>query len=87
MTSKFTAEQRNQAIEFMENNEEMDIIDTCDFVKLYEPYQIALVVKGSNLKLDCDYIRLNTYYDDVHEADTIEELVSDEEVEEALEEM
>ena len=87
MTTKFTTEQRDQAIEFLEDNDELTIIELGDFMQSYEPYQIALMVKRSNLKLDRDYIRVNDYYSDEHEADTIEELISDEEVKDALKEM
>jgi len=85
MTSKFTGEQRQKATDLLiDNGDFLDIIPIEDFMTIFEPYEIAKMVKLSDLKLDCDYIRVNIYYSDTQEADAMKDLISDDEVEEAL---
>lgn len=86
-TTKFTDEQREKAMELLADNGDLNIMPVEAFMAAYEPYQIARMVKMANLNLDCDYIRVNAYYSDTHEANDMYSLVSDEEVEEALEEL
>lgn len=91
--SKFTEEQREKAMELMEKNgdlddlDDLDIMPTEEFMTSYEPSEIAEMVKWANLNLDRDYIRVSYSYKGTQEADTVEELVSDDEIEEALNEL
>ena len=87
MTSKYTIEQREKAIELLMDNGDLNIMPIEEFMTCYEPYEIAKMVKQSELNLDCDYIRANDYYSDTYEADAMEDLISDGEVEEALDEL
>jgi len=59
MTSKFTAEQQEKAMELLMDNGELNIMPIEDFMTVYEPYEIAKMVKQPNLNLDCDYVRVN----------------------------
>ena len=45
------------------------------------------MVKLADLDLDCNYIRVNSYYKDTQEADEESVLISDDEIEEALSEL
>lgn len=67
----------------LDNNDgNIEVLETTEFVQAYadEPSTIASYVKSSDLDLDCDYIRLGTYYDEAQEADSLEDLFTDEEV-------
>lgn len=86
-TTKFTAEQQEKAMELLTDNGELNIMPIEDFMTVYEPYEVARMVKQSNLNLDCDYVRVNDYYSDTHEADDMYSLLSDDEIEEALNEL
>lgn len=86
-TTKFTDEQREKAMELLEDNGDLNIMPVEEFMTIYEPFEIAKMVKQSNLNLDCDYVRVNDYYSDTHESDDSTSLVSDDEVEDALEEL
>lgn len=87
MTKKFTEEQRSRAKEFLEDNGDFDILSLEDFMTAFEPYEIARMVKLADLDLDCNYIRVNSYYKDTQEADEESVLISDDEIEEALSEL
>ena len=87
MTSKYTIEQWEKAMELLMDNGDLNIMPIEEFMTAYEPYEIARMVRLAGLNLDCDYIRVNTYYADTQEADTTDELISDDEVEEALYEL
>ena len=87
MTKKFTEEQREKAMELLTENGDLDIMPIEEFMTDYEPYEIASMVNQSNLNLDCNYIRVNTYYKDTQEADSSDDLISDDEIEEALNEL
>ena len=87
MTTKFTDEQREKAIELLTDNGDLNIMELGDFMLTYEPYQIARMVTQSKLKLDKEYVRVGDYYSDTHESMDMYSLVSDEEVEEALNEL
>ena len=86
-TTKFTDEQREKAIELLEDNGDLNIMETGDFMNAYYPWQVARMVTQSKLKLDKEYVRVNDYYSDTHESDDKYSLVSDDEVEEALDEL
>lgn len=86
-TTKFTDEQREKAIELLEDNGDLDITPVEEFMTAYEPYEIARIVRQSRLHLDHAYVRVNTSSSDAQEADDTYSLVSDEEVEEALGEL
>lgn len=86
-TTKFTEEQQEKAMELLTDNGDLNIMPIEEFMTDYEPYEIAKMVKQSDLNLDCDYVRVNDYYSDTHEADDMYSLVSDDEVEEALNEL
>ena len=87
MTTKFTPEQQEKAMELLTDNGDLDIMELGDFMLTYEAYQIARMVTQSKLKLDKKYVRVNDYYSDTHEADDKYSLVSDDEIEEALNEL
>ena len=87
MNSKFTVEQREKAFELLADNGDLDVMPIEEFMTCYEPYEIAKMVKQADLNLDCDYVRVNTYYSDTQEADSLDDLISDDEVEEALEQL
>lgn len=86
-TTKFTAEQQEKAMELLTDNGELNIMPLEEFMADYEPYEVAKMVKQSKLNLDCDYVRVNDYYSDTHEADDMYSLLSDDEIEEALQEL
>lgn len=71
------------------NDGDFTFLETSEFVQTYadEPSTIASYVKSSDLNLDCDYIRLGTYYDEAKEADSLEDLFTDEEVTEYFSEL
>lgn len=85
--SKFTEEQQEKAMELLTDNGELNIMPIEEFMTSYEPYEIAKMVRLAGLNLDCNYIRVNTYYADTQEADSMDDLISDDEVEEALQEL
>ena len=85
--TKFTEEQQEKAMELLEDNGDLNIMPVEEFMTIYEPYEIAKMVKQSNLNLDCDYVRVNVYYSDTHEADDTYSLLSDDEIEDALDEL
>ena len=86
-TTKFTPEQKEKAMELLTDSGDLDIMPVEEFMTAYEPYDIARMVRQSNLNLDCAYIRVNLDYTDTHEADDMYSLLSDEEVEDALKEL
>jgi len=86
-TTKITQEQREKAMELLTDNGDLNIMPVEEFMTAYEPYQIARMVKMANLNLDCDYVRVNVYYSDTHEADDTYSLLSDDEIEDALDEL
>lgn len=86
-TTKFTAAQQERAMELLTDNGDLNIMPIEEFMTSYEPYEIAKRVKQSDLNLDCDYVRVNDYYSDTHEADDMYTLLSDDEIEEALQEL
>lgn len=85
--SKFTAEQQEKAMELLTDNGDLTIMELGEFMYTYEPWQVAKMVKQSDLNLDCDYVRVNDYYSDTHEADDMYALLSGDEIEEALNEL
>jgi len=87
MTSKYTEEQQEKAMEILTDNGDLDIMPIEEFMTDYEPYDIARMVKQSHLNLDRAYVRVNFDYPDTHEADDKYSLLSDDEIEEALKEL
>ena len=85
--TKFTEAQKLEAMELLTDNGDLNIMELGDFMTAYEPWQVARMVTQSKLKLDKEYVRINDYYSDTHEADDPYSLVSDDEVEEALGEL
>ena len=75
---------KESKVQYMLDNNDgnIEVLETSEFVQTYadEPSTIASYVKSSDLNLDCDYIRLGTYYDEAQEADSLEDLFTDEEV-------
>lgn len=84
---KFTDKQREKAMELYEDNGDMDIMPVEEFMTAYEPYEVARMVRQSSLNLDRAYVRVNLDYTDTHEADDMYSLLSDDEIEEALDEL
>ena len=66
----------------MINNGYCEVMETGEFVHAYadEPATLASFIKSSDLDLEFDYVRLGTYYDEAQEADSQEDLFTDEEV-------
>jgi len=85
--TKFTEEQQEKAMELLEDNGDLNIMPVEEFMTAYEPYEIAKMVRLAGLNLDRNYIRVNTYYADTQEADSMDDLISDDEIEEALQEL
>ena len=85
--TNFTEEQRARAIKFLEDNGDLNVMTPGELMKVYEPYQIARMVKMAGLDLDCNYVRVTTCCTDLQEADALEYLVSDDEIAEALEDL
>jgi len=86
-TNKFTQEQQEKAMELLTDNGDLNIMPVEEFMTVYEPYEIAKMVRQSHLNLDRAYVRVNLDYPDTHEADDMYSLVSDDEVEDALNEL
>ena len=74
---------KESKVQYMINNGDYEVMETGEFVHAYadEPATLASFVKSSDLDLDFDYIRLGTYYDEAQEADSQEDLFTDDEVE------
>ena len=86
-TTKFTEAQKLEALEILTDDGFFEVMTLEDFMTGCEPYQVARMVKRSNLNLDCKYIRVNGYYSDVQEADKMTDLIADDEVEEIMKEL
>jgi len=75
---------KESKVQYMIDNDDGDlsILETTEFIRTYAdaPATIANFVKASDLNLDCGYIRLNIYYGEAQEADSLEDLFTDEEV-------
>ena len=63
-----------------EVDNDISIFPTDEWVNYAELPILAKVIKQSNLTLTYEFIRTGIYYEDYKEADTAEELVSDQEV-------
>ena len=67
----------------MDNNDgSIEVLETSEFVQAYadEPSSLARFIRDAELNLDCEFVRLGTYYADAQEADALEDLFSDSEV-------
>ena len=62
MTTRYTEEQREKALNILTDEGYFEVMTLEDFMTAYEPYQIARKVKGSDLTLECNYLRINGYY-------------------------
>ena len=73
---------KEKLVQYMVDNGDYEVMETGEFVHVYadEPSSLASFIRGGELNLDCEYIRLGTYYDDAKEADTMDELFTDGEV-------
>ena len=87
MTTKYTKEQREKALNILTDEGYFEVMTLEDFMTAYEPYQIARKVKGSDLTLECNYLRINGYYSNVEEADEMTDLITDDEVAEVMEDL
>lgn len=67
-------------------NNDVTILDTHEFVDTYagEPSTLARFIRDGELNLDCAYVRTGVYYKDATEADSIEDLIEDDEVEDYI---
>lgn len=76
---------KESKVQYMVDNNDGDfsIFETNEFIRTCadEPATIANFVKASDLNLNCDYIRFNVCYDEAQEADSLEDLFTDDEVE------
>lgn len=73
---------KEKKVQYMLNNGAYEVLNLDEFMEIFggDPSVIADYVKGSGLNLDKEYIRLAEYYYQATEADTTDELFSDEEV-------
>ena len=73
---------KESLIQYMVDNWDYEIMETGEFVRAYadEPSSLASFIRGGELNLDCDHVRLGTYYADAQEADNVEDLFTDTEV-------
>lgn len=74
---------KESKVQYMINNGNYEVMETGEFIHAYadEPSTLASFIKSSDLDLDFDYIRLGTYYDEAQEADSLEDLFTDDDVE------
>jgi len=82
--NKFTIIQQAEAQEWLENHSSVYITTPEEFIKEMTPSELAHSIKSQNLSLDYEYIRSDDYGENCKEADTVAELITDEEIEEAL---
>ena len=80
---------KENLVQYMVDNGDYEVMLTSDFIYTYagEPSSLASFIRGGELNLDCDYVRLGTYYDDAQEADNVEDLFTDEEVEDYFDDL
>ena len=73
---------KGNLVQYMIDNGDYEVMETGDFIYTYagEPSSLARFIRDGELHLDCDYVRLGTYYADAQEADTVDELFTDDEV-------
>jgi len=74
---------KESKVQYMVDNGDFSIFETTEFIQTCadEPATIASYVKASDLNLNCDYIRFNVCYDEAQEADSLEDLFTDDEIE------
>lgn len=80
---------KEKLVQYMVDNGDYEVMETGEFVHAYadEPSSLASFIRYGELNLDCDYVRLGTYYSDAQEADTMDELFTDEEVEDYFDDL
>lgn len=64
-----------------------EILETENFIKGISPAALAKAIKESDLTLEDDYVRSSIYYYDLTEADTKEDLVTDDEIDDFFDEV
>jgi len=57
-----------------------ELLETEVFVKSFSPWELAKIIKESDLTLGYSYVRTAVYYYDFTEADAMEDLVTDDEI-------
>ena len=80
---------KENLVQYMIDNGDYEVMETGEFVHAYadEPSSLASYIRESELNLDCEYVRLGMYYDEAQEADTMDELFTDEEVEDYFDDL
>ena len=80
---------KENLVQYMIDNGDYEVMETGEFVQAYadEPSSLASFIRGGELDLDCYYVRLGTYYADAQEADNVEDLFTDEEVEDYFDDL
>ena len=80
---------KENLVQYMIDNGDYEVMETGEFVHAYadEPSSLASFIRNGELDLDCDYVRLGTYYSDAQEADNVEDLFTDEEVEDYFDDL
>lgn len=80
---------KEKLVQYMLDNGDYEVMETGEFVHAYadEPSSLARFIRDGELNLDCEYVRLDTYYTDTQEADTMDELFTDEEVEDYFDDL
>ena len=80
---------KENLVQYMIDNGDYEVMETGEFVQAYadEPSSLARFIRDGELHLDCEYVRLGDYYADAQEADTVDELFTDEEVEDYFDDL
>lgn len=80
---------KEKLVQYMMDNGDYEVMETGEFVHAYadEPSSLARFIRDGELNLDCDYVRLGSYYADAQEADTLDELFTDGEVEDYFDDL
>ena len=80
---------KESKVKYMINNGDYEVMETGEFTDAYadEPSSLARFILAGELNLDCEYVRLGDYYSDAQEADTLEDLFTDTEVEDYFDDL
>jgi len=75
---------KEKLVQYMIDNNDgsIAVLETSEFVQAYAdvPSSLARFIRDAELNLDCEFVRIDTYYADALEADTMDELFTDDEV-------
>ena len=75
---------KEKLVQYMIDNNDgsIEVLETSEFVQAYAdvPSSLARFIRDAELNLDCEFVRLDTYYAEAQEADNVEDLFTDSEV-------